>query len=128
MVTRPEIAWHREQITRNRAVLEEIQAGNQDTARVWNAGGDRSRPSGRSLPVGADRRCVREGESGGAVDPQEPAWAGRPGSSLLLPKSTGSSFQSLPRTLLCLGIDGRRVCMRDGVGRLRGTQNVGGTQ
>jgi hypothetical protein len=30
-----EIAWHREQITRNRAVLEELESGNQDGGEVF---------------------------------------------------------------------------------------------
>jgi hypothetical protein len=30
-----EIAWHREQITRNRAVLQEMEAGNQDGGEVF---------------------------------------------------------------------------------------------
>lgn len=30
-----EIAWHRKQITRNRAVLEELEAGNQDGGEVF---------------------------------------------------------------------------------------------
>jgi hypothetical protein len=30
-----EIAWHREQIDKNRAVLEELEAGNQDGGEVF---------------------------------------------------------------------------------------------
>jgi len=31
-----EIAWHREQIAKNRALLEEIEAGNTDGAEVFS--------------------------------------------------------------------------------------------
>lgn len=30
-----EIAWHREQISKNRALLEELEAGNRDGAEVF---------------------------------------------------------------------------------------------
>jgi hypothetical protein len=35
MTDDPEIGWHREQVAKNRAVLEELEAGNQEGGEVF---------------------------------------------------------------------------------------------
>ena len=55
-----EILWHLEQIAKNRAILEQLEAGNTARGEVFPETQSEIQPEGSDFPIGVDRGRIRE--------------------------------------------------------------------